>query len=105
MSITVVLHSFKISTFILLIRFSFQMSNRNRQSGKKPTVALYEPSETAPLNENNLRHDQPTEPPRNQEVTSSLNMDAETKKVLIKIAIDVALLCCGELVELFCFEM
>jgi hypothetical protein len=72
------------------------MFSSNKKSAAVTTQAEThsELSETTPLNENNLQRVQPVKP----QVTSSLNMDAETKKVLTKIIIDVVLLCCGELI-------
>lgn len=72
------------------------MSNRNNQALKakplseEPSV----PTETTPLNQH---HSSAQQTPINRAASSeSATMDAATKSVLVKIAIDVTLLCCGE---------
>lgn len=59
------------------------MKNRNKDWS---TSAQPQPTEATPLNQANQAA---TDPP-------TTKMDTETKKVLIKVVIDVVLLCCGE---------
>ena len=59
---------------------------------KRREVPVLAPSETTPLQEET--------PSRHNSVSKMDAMDAETKRVLIKIVLDVILLCCGMLIKM-----
>lgn len=69
-----------------------EVHERSRTSSNSPTESRSEPTETTPLNQNISRSNQANE----QVPVLNARMDAETKSVLVKIAVDVVLLLCGE---------
>ncbi|CRL03032.1 CLUMA_CG016170, isoform A [Clunio marinus] len=81
------------------------MPHRNSQSTsvESPTTSTnIEPCETTPLNKNNSSGNMEN-PSQSQELSSRPHMDAVTKRVLIKIAIDFILICCVGFPILFYF--
>lgn len=71
---------------MILLQIIGQMTDHNNLTKRRESVLA---TETTPLQEET--------PIRNYSHNSDSKMDAETKRVVIKIVLDVILLCCGML--------
>jgi hypothetical protein len=78
----------KKNNFALSFISSTQMLNRNKHTETNQEEP--QPNETTPLN------NEPSMPTSNPGTSSNVIMDNDTKRVLIKIAIDLVLAGCGE---------